>query len=853
MLAGELKEQLNVRRSIRLVRNRRTTMPMTWGLFHPVILLPQGADEWPDERKRCVLAHEIAHVWRWDCLTQGLAQVACALVWWNPLCWVGARRMCIERELACDDHVLACDTQPSEYATHLLEVARRARRSFVSPLNAVSMAHPSQLEGRILAILDPNRRRSTLGKLSLAMTLGLAVLLVVPVAALRPVGSPDSAEASAPTVVTVAEASPDLLEWTGTVAPDAAVTIDGNVGDVYVGSSAEGRVHVRGYRAAPHASSHVRVMEDGNALLICTTTAADAMCDVGDAVDRRPASASHPEAQIDLKVLVPSTVRLRIRTSDGNISVAEHGQVVTAETQDGDVSITTTGYAQARTGDGDISVKMGRTDWSGKLDLETQDGDVEVILPAHPDVEVYAEAQNGRVRSDYDLKVRRRAAGMLLWGSIGKGDRRLTLRTQDGAIALRSVPSASEEGGITGDPLWDTVQGARETVRVRVVEVLGRERDPSSVSLLSILVQRDESAKVRKTAAWALGEIGARGGIDALAEALLQDEDAGVRAKAAWALGEVRHPKAGPGLADAVRHDPDATVRTLAVWALGEIRDERAIPVLRTALEDPSERVREKARWALRELGSTVAEQEVHVERSRSVATAPHTEERTISILRSALGQQLTLDRLEDPALLRRILSLAKSDVLDQQVLARLVQGEGPGPSGAYRRAMRAAGVDTDDAGLLLLSQVIGVEPHYVRAVRAAGFTFCLEEMMTLYMMDVSVRDLRAMSASGYGDLDPEAIGQLHLQGIDGAYLRALANVGYRSLCPDDLVAWRQHGVDGSFLREMAAVGYRNLKPEEVLALRIHDIDGQFVREHIRPGEGLPPIAEIVRMKIVDA
>ena len=79
---------------------------------------------WPTDRRRDVLLHELAHVKRLDCLTQALAQVACALYWFNPRHGSRARRMRVERERACDDLVLGAGTRASDYAGHLLEMAQ---------------------------------------------------------------------------------------------------------------------------------------------------------------------------------------------------------------------------------------------------------------------------------------------------------------------------------------------------------------------------------------------------------------------------------------------------------------------------------------------------------------------------------------------------------------------------------------------------------------------------------------------------------------------------------------------------------------------------------------------------------
>ena len=139
-------------------------MPMAWGVVRPVVLLPGGADAWPDDRREVVLLHELAHIRRRDCLTQALAQAVCALYWFNPLVWLAARRLRAERERACDDLVLQSGAEGPSYAAHLLELARTLRDVRGGALATVAMARRSQLEGRLLAILNPALNRRTPGR-----------------------------------------------------------------------------------------------------------------------------------------------------------------------------------------------------------------------------------------------------------------------------------------------------------------------------------------------------------------------------------------------------------------------------------------------------------------------------------------------------------------------------------------------------------------------------------------------------------------------------------------------------------------------------------------------------------------
>ena len=128
-------------------------MPVTWGLLRPRVLLPACATQWSEERKRLVLAHELAHVHRADWFVHLAAKLACAVYWFNPLFWMAYNRLCRESEQACDDAVLKLGVDRRDYATHLLEIARAL--SVDRGLGtALAMARPSNIERRFRALLD---------------------------------------------------------------------------------------------------------------------------------------------------------------------------------------------------------------------------------------------------------------------------------------------------------------------------------------------------------------------------------------------------------------------------------------------------------------------------------------------------------------------------------------------------------------------------------------------------------------------------------------------------------------------------------------------------------------------------
>jgi beta-lactamase regulating signal transducer with metallopeptidase domain len=209
--------QLQITRRVRLLRTAREIMPLTFGTLAPVILLPASSDDWPPDRQRAVLLHELAHIARHDCLVQRLAAVACALYWPHPGVWWAARRLRVERELACDDRVLASGAGAREYAGHLLELAH-SLGSAPAPATALGMARPKQLESRLLAVLDVARNRTAIHPRGRTLALAIAIVVLIPLAAVHAaLVAPDAALMAFPTPMSVQSQSgaPALQDLTG--------------------------------------------------------------------------------------------------------------------------------------------------------------------------------------------------------------------------------------------------------------------------------------------------------------------------------------------------------------------------------------------------------------------------------------------------------------------------------------------------------------------------------------------------------------------------------------------------------------------------------------------------------------
>lgn len=185
-LGKELAADLGLRRQVTLLLSSRREVPMTWGLVRPVILLPADAANWPADRLRAALLHELAHIVRWDCLALVLAQVVRAIYWFNPLAWLACRQIRLEQEQACDDLVVHLGQNPADYAEHLLTITagRAVRRFFQPPVPAMSRGR--RLEARLRAILDGRRVHQPLSRRSRAGVVAPGIMMLLILAPLSP-------------------------------------------------------------------------------------------------------------------------------------------------------------------------------------------------------------------------------------------------------------------------------------------------------------------------------------------------------------------------------------------------------------------------------------------------------------------------------------------------------------------------------------------------------------------------------------------------------------------------------------------------------------------------------------------
>ena len=555
-MARAIARDMGVSRRLRFLRSGRASMPVAAGIFRPAVIMPADADGWSESRLRVVLLHELAHVKRRDCLTHVLGQAACAFHWFNPLAWLALKRARTERERACDDLVLACGTRGSDYADQLLEMARVLRGDrFPALLGGASlaMAHRSQLEGRLIAILDPRVPRAglTRGRALAAVTLCCAA--VAPLGALQPWTSRPPAAA----ILDQQPASADLALPPPVASPDQRVRRDrADIPRPVTGLQGESASPTKAERTQVEAIESDRDHHAANPHVVATPQPMPMPM---------PTPMPTPHAAVNEGIAIGQAVGQTVVNTWTNVVFDDVPRLAWA-------------HDAKPAGEKPAGDKAG-----GRADARM----VAALTAAlkDPDKEVRETAMSALVQlrdpsvfeplvqalKDASPDVREQAA-------FGLGQMRDRRAVQ---------------------PLIGALKDENPDVREKAAFALGQLHDPAAVDGLGGAI-KDSDADVREQAVFALGQIRDRRAVQPLIGAL-RDSSPDVREKAAFALGQLGDRAAVDALMAAVK-DANKDVREHVIFALGQLRDPRAIDALMTALKDQDAEVRRQAAFALGQL-----------------------------------------------------------------------------------------------------------------------------------------------------------------------------------------------------------------------------------------------------------
>ena len=151
--------------------------PLTYGILWPVILLPKR--RYNDEQLSFILAHELAHIRRFDTLTKWFLAALVCVHWFNPMVWVMYILANRDLELSCDDYVIRLHGRETRATYALTLVSLEEHRAHCSPLS--NSFCKNAMKERITSIMK-SKRTTALGTAAALLLIAAAVSLFWPTA-----------------------------------------------------------------------------------------------------------------------------------------------------------------------------------------------------------------------------------------------------------------------------------------------------------------------------------------------------------------------------------------------------------------------------------------------------------------------------------------------------------------------------------------------------------------------------------------------------------------------------------------------------------------------------------------------
>lgn len=239
-LLDELRVRLGVTRRVMIATVDAMCSPAVVGVVAPVILVPAALlTGSPPDHLRAILAHELAHIRRWDVLVNLLQLLVESLFFHNPCVWLLSAQVRHEREACCDAVAADCCGGAPAYARVLVDVGQTVLASGA----AISFASPHGLSDRVRRLLGLRPTGETWRLLPLSVVLalmaGFASLLAVAQGAFKATDAVLSAKERIDLIEQTVErqkeeAAVGTTRYIGTVAtPDGGLLPEGTTLTVY--------------------------------------------------------------------------------------------------------------------------------------------------------------------------------------------------------------------------------------------------------------------------------------------------------------------------------------------------------------------------------------------------------------------------------------------------------------------------------------------------------------------------------------------------------------------------------------------------------------------------------------------
>ena len=228
--------------------------------------------------------------------------------------------------------------------------------------------------------------------------------------------------------------------WHGAVRMGQTLEIKGVNGDI-VAERASGReIEVRAEKRARRSDVNevsIEVVEHEGGVTLCavypSSGGRENTCEPGSG---GRTSIRNNDVRVTFYVSVPENVAFLGSTVNGDVGVHDLASDVGAKSVNGDIEISTTGFAEATTVNGSIDAAMERYDIEAGLSFSTVNGSISLDLPDDVNADVNAAWVNGRLDADLPFTLIGRVSRRSAKGVLGDGGPELSLKTVNGSIRV---------------------------------------------------------------------------------------------------------------------------------------------------------------------------------------------------------------------------------------------------------------------------------------------------------------------------------------------------------------------------------------------------------------------------------
>ena len=245
-------------------------------------------------------------------------------------------------------------------------------------------------------------------------------------------------------VIAAPASAQDTWNWRKAIPAGRSIEIQGVNGDVLATAASGSEVEVIARKSADRSDPDdvkIEVVEHEGGVTICAVYPTPRNGRANECLPgaRGRSNSENNDVDVDFEVRVPRGVLFTGKTVNGRVRATGMTADVVANTVNGSVNVSTTGLAEARTVNGSITVRMGRTNWTDHLEFVTVNGGITIEMPGDLSADVHATTVNGSLSSDWPMTIRGKWGPRRMNGKIGNGGRELTLDTVNGDIELRKL------------------------------------------------------------------------------------------------------------------------------------------------------------------------------------------------------------------------------------------------------------------------------------------------------------------------------------------------------------------------------------------------------------------------------